>query len=152
MILVLVACIIIGLDQITKYTVSNVLSVGESVPVISGFFNITLIHNPGAAFGLFPNRHVFFLVFSCITFILITKLYFQYARTNTCLKVIFGLIVGGACGNLIDRVLLKYVIDFLDFYILQYHWPAFNVADSAICVGVSLFCLFFFRYKPQHSG
>ena len=152
MLLILIASGIVILDQITKHLVSQFMSIGDSIPVLNGLFNITLVHNCGAAFGLFPNKYIFFYVFSGFTFVLIGIIYFRYARTNRFLQMILALIVGGACGNLIDRVRFHYVIDFLDFYISHYHWPAFNVADSSICVGVGLFSLFFLKHSPDTMG
>lgn len=143
-ILVSLVGFIVSLDQLTKTAITSSFAVGESIDVIKNFFNLTLIHNTGAAFGLLASldpaiREPFFLIIPSIT--LIAILYAFYKLSEEEMLSIFGLvlIVGGAIGNLIDRVRIGYVIDFLDFHWAdKYHFPAFNVADSAICIGVAI--------------
>jgi len=131
---------IVILDQLSKFLVVCTIQLHESIPVINGFFNLVHIRNRGIAFG-FMNRPggnlIFtFLITSTIGAIVLLVLWFLRLK-NENIGIIFGLslIIGGAVGNLIDRLRLREVIDFLDFYIGPYHWPAFNVADSAITVG-----------------
>ncbi|HKK90400.1 MAG TPA: signal peptidase II [Desulfobacteraceae bacterium] len=135
---------VVAADQITKSLVTKFLAVYETVPVITGLFNITHVLNPGGAFGLFAQhsaevRQFFFLFVSTLVAGLILWFYKQTARTHLVLSSALACIFGGAVGNLIDRFRLGKVVDFLDFYIAAWHWPAFNIADSAICVGMAIF-------------
>ena len=136
-----IAGIVIVLDQFTKYLVLQRFSLHESVPVIPGFFNLTYVRNPGAAFGILAGAHgawrtVFFITVSLVALAVIITL---VRKTHDRLPLIaFSLIGGGAVGNLIDRVRSGEVVDFIEWYYRSYHWPAFNIADSAITVGVVL--------------
>ena len=131
--------VVIVLDQITKYYISEHFYVGESVNVIEGFFNFTYARNSGAAFGFggeFHNwlRYALFLalpVFACIwlCYLLLTSV-----KSSLFLFYAYGLILGGAIGNLIDRFRLDYVVDFFDFYYGPHHFATFNIADTAISV------------------
>ncbi|MCL4148584.1 UNVERIFIED_CONTAM: hypothetical protein GTU68_027725 [Idotea baltica] len=149
---IIVAATIFIIDQLSKsYAVSS-LQLYESVNIVPGFFNITLMHNRGIAFGLLSNLsenlRLALLVF--VTFIVLIvvvyKLWDEYKDSLIAVSAL-GLIVGGALGNLYDRAFVGYVVDFIDIYVKQSHWPAFNIADSAICVGVFLLVLndFFFK-------
>ena len=137
------ALTIVIADQISKFAVMNSLRIHESVTVISGFFNLVHLRNRGMAFG-FLNRpdinFTFYLLvaasFVAIVFLLIW--FFRLKEGDTLSVLALSLIMGGAVGNLIDRLRFREVVDFLDFYVGNYHWPAFNVADSAITVGVIL--------------
>jgi len=140
-------------DQISKAVVLKNLPIHDSIPVISGFFSITHIHNPGGAFGFMANqssslRSVIFIIISFLAIGLVYYFYRNTPRTHPWLASGFALIFGGAIGNLIDRVRFGKVIDFLDIYIGSYHWPAFNVADSAISIGVAIF-LFHLLFKKM---
>jgi len=132
---VLIVLGIIFLDRATKIFFSHLLSVGESLPIIRNFLHMTLVHNTGIAFGLFRDQGIVFIIIPIIAvFLLIYNIsYYQRHREEIswtyCLA--FSLILGGAIGNLIDRVYYGYVIDFIDFQI----WPVFNIADSAITIG-----------------
>ena len=150
----IISSAVIVLDQVSKLIVVRTIQIHESVPVINGFFNIVHARNRGMAFGLMNRSHVDFFIYILIAAIIgaIVLLLYWYRRLRTedkRLAVGFSLILGGAVGNLIDRVRSLEVIDFLDFYIGSYHWPAFNIADSAITVGalgIGLYMLF------QHSS
>jgi signal peptidase II len=139
--LLLIAGSIILIDQVTKALVLKELPLYHSVTVIQGFFDLTHIQNPGGAFGFLAGqspfiRKIFFLCISSVVAVLIFFLYRNTPPTHGFLASAFALIFGGAIGNLIDRFRFGQVVDFLDFYAGQYHWPAFNVADSAITVGI----------------
>jgi signal peptidase II len=134
MILRIVAPLII-LDQFSKYLVTRYLSLHQSVPVIPGIFHLTLVHNRGAAFGIMKNQVPVFIATSLFAVYLIyTSLRKSKQKAFSLYEVSLCLILAGALGNLIDRVRVGYVIDFLDFRI----WPVFNIADSAITVGAVL--------------
>lgn len=122
---------ILSLDQLTKFLVTQNLSLNQSVPVIKGIFHLSLIHNRGAAFGVLRNQVPLFIFTSIFAVILI---FLNLKNGKRFYKFSLSLILAGALGNLIDRLFLGYVIDFLDFRI----WPVFNIADSAITIGAVL--------------
>ena len=140
------------LDLFTKYLVEANLSPGEVVEVLPSFFNITLVYNPGAAFGIFGNlsdtlRRVCLSSFSLLAVILLLKLFFVDSRGDALSRFAIVAVLGGALGNLVDRIRYDKVVDFLDFYCGPYHWWTFNIADSAISIGVSL--LIFRMFFPR---
>ncbi|MDC4203085.1 MAG: signal peptidase II [Candidatus Manganitrophus sp.] len=142
------------LDQITKLLIQNAFRLHESVVVIQDFFSLTYIRNPGAAFGLFADqsagfRSVFFLVVSIVALSILLYFLAQTPKEDKSSLVAISLLFGGAVGNLIDRVRMGEVVDFLDFYVGQFHWPAFNVADSAITIGISLLMFNLFWLKKE---
>jgi signal peptidase II len=139
-----ISAIILVLDQVTKAIVLKNFALHESIPVIDGFFNLTYILNPGGAFGLFAEhspgiRKFFFLFVSSFVALMILWLYRKTAHKHRFLSFGLASIFAGAVGNLIDRFRFGKVVDFLDFYLGAYHWPAFNVADSAITIGMAVF-------------
>jgi len=128
-----------------------------SISVIEGFFSITHIRNPGVAFGLFAGHEseykvLFFIVISIIAIIAILVIFHQTPDDKRMVKVGLILIFSGAIGNLIDRILHKEVIDFLDFFYNGSHWPAFNVADSCITIGVSFMIVDLFCGYPEGAS
>ncbi len=153
--LLLIAGTIVIADQITKAVVLAEMALYESINIIPGFFSLTHIHNPGGAFGFLAQqdsavRVAVFLVASTVAIGLIFIFYRQIPRSHPVLASGLALIFGGAIGNLIDRLRFGKVVDFLDFYIGNLHWPAFNVADSAIVVGVTIFLVHLvFRKLPE---
>jgi signal peptidase II len=133
-------------DQLTKALVVDSLRLYESREIIPGFLNLVYVTNSGAAFSILadmnsPWRHYFFLCIGSVALVGLSVAYWKLRNVNRLYSWPLALIAGGAAGNLIDRVRFGSVIDFLDFYVGNYHWPAFNIADSAICVGVGLFLL-----------
>ncbi len=140
-----VAAVIIFLDQLTKWLIIPALPQQGSVTIIDGFFNLVHIYNRGAAFG-FLNRSDIewqFWLFLVATLIAALAIYYLVRTSKHCVLLFMGLglVLGGALGNLIDRIRFRAVVDFLDFYVGAWHWPAFNVADIAICIGALLTCL-----------
>lgn len=137
------AMIIVLIDQMTKYWIGNLLYHEQMMP-ITPFFNLVLVYNQGAAFGLFAEAsgwqfYLFTTLALGISVILLLLLHKHHQEIW--LSRALSLILGGAIGNVIDRFLHGHVIDFIDIYYQHYHWPAFNVADSAICVGAALLML-----------
>lgn len=133
------AALIVAADQLTKLLAVTRLKPVGSVAVIPDFFNLSYVENPGAAWGMLAGRQFFLIAFSLITlgFLLWKrKQLFQSLWGGT---LTLSLITGGVIGNLIDRIRLTYVIDFLDFHWYAAHFPAFNIADASICCGVFLF-------------
>ena len=133
-------------DQLTKAWIVGSLRLFESVEIVPGFFNLVYVTNNGAAFSLLANvdapwRHYFFLVIGTLALIGLTIAYWKLRKVHRYYSLALAFIAGGAAGNLIDRIRFGSVIDFLDFYVDRYHWPAFNVADSAICVGAGIFLI-----------
>jgi signal peptidase II len=153
--LAIVAGLIVLADQVSKAFILKYVSLHHSIPIIANLFNITHIRNPGGAFGLMAHmstamRTVVFVFISSLAVGLIFYFYKKTAGTLSFLATGFALIFGGAIGNLIDRIRYGNVVDFLDFYIGNYHWPAFNIADSAITVGVFIFLFYLlFRKMPE---
>jgi signal peptidase II len=146
LLLLLPACLVIVADQLTKWLIMSRFELHEIKPVVPGFFNLTYLHNRGAAFGLLASADPawqpwFFIVIACAALVFIGFAFRQYRSRSALYVYAFALIAGGAAGNLIDRLRYGSVVDFLDFYVAAYHWPAFNVADSAIVVGAGLFLL-----------
>ena len=140
-----IAVAIAAIDQLTKLLVVRVVGVDEKRVVVDNFFNLVCFGNTGAAWGIFRDYNTLLAVISILTILVLYLLRhsFQLQRKSSC--VALGLIAGGIAGNLIDRVRVGHVIDFLDFYVGRHHWPAFNVADSAICIGVVLYVIISWR-------
>ena len=142
--LAVIAGLVILLDQVTKALILHYLPLHQNVAVIPGFFDITHIHNPGGAFGFLSGvssklRSVIFLFISSLAVGLIFYFYKKTPSSLPWLSAAFALIFGGAIGNLVDRLRFGVVVDFLDLYIGNWLWPAFNIADSAITVGIIVF-------------
>jgi len=129
------------LDQFTKYLITSRMLLGESLPIFPPVFYITYILNPGAAFGMLANRTTFFIVLSLLVIVAVLVMYRYLPKEKTLMTLAIGLVLGGALGNLIDRVRLGRVIDFLDFRV----WPIFNLADSAIVIGALLIMIDIWR-------
>jgi signal peptidase II len=139
------------IDQVTKALVVHYMTLHEMVEVIPGLFNIVYWRNPGAAFGMFKDGGILMVIFLTgitLAAIVIIAILLRYAG-DTSTRVALSLIAGGAVGNLIDRLRFGEVVDFLDFYVGRYHWPAFNVADSAITLGVFIFLYLFYVKRPE---
>lgn len=138
-----IAALIVLLDQLSKIFILNLLSTDPSIP-ISHFFNLALAYNTGAAFSFLANgtgwqRYLLSFIGVIATLVILYLLNRHREQRLFCCAL--SLILGGAIGNLIDRMMYGYVIDFLDFYIKSWHWPTFNIADSAITIGATLFIL-----------
>lgn len=130
--------LVVALDQLSKIWVSGSLAMYETIPVVP-MFNITLAHNTGAAFSFLAHadgwQRWFFVAIAIVVSVAIVIWLTRLQSEQKWVAVALALVLGGALGNLWDRVYLGYVVDFLDVYYNQWHWPAFNIADSAICVG-----------------
>ncbi len=148
------AALCLVLDQLTKILILNTVELHTSIPVISGFFNIVHIKNYGAAFGFLNNSQTEwqFYFFALTMFIAFVMVYFiaKTSKYNKMLFIALGLLLGGAIGNFIDRLLFRAVTDFLDFQIGYYHWPAFNIADIGITLGA--FVAMYFLYVADKKA
>jgi len=138
-----IAVLVLLLDRLTKWLVQDRISLHESISVLPGFFRLTHVQNQGAAFGLFAEspsewKVAMLILFSVAALAIVSALLWKNSHALTVTGIGLALIMGGALGNLWDRLRDGRVIDFLDFYVGRYHWPAFNIADSAIVAGALL--------------
>ena len=155
-ILTAVTLAVLVLDQATKVYIDRTMQLYQSIPVINGLFSITYMRNKGAAFSFlssFDYRRPFFILVSLVAVIAILVAYRKLRDDQRFASFSLALILSGAVGNMIDRIRLGEVIDFLDVFWQTHHWPAFNVADSAICVGVFLLAIdMFIEERRQKNG
>ncbi len=147
---------VICADQLSKLWIVNSFQLLEIREVVPGFFNLVYVTNTGAAFSMFadidsPLRHYGFLLVGILAIIGLTVYYASIKEQNRLFFIAAGLIAGGAAGNLIDRIRYGSVVDFLDFYLGNSHWPAFNLADSAICIGAGLFLVIQYLVSRQET-
>ena len=146
--------VIVAFDQLTKFIVDRSMPLHHSIPVIDNLFSLTYIRNTGAAFGFLAGsaaafRLPFLIVFSLVAIGFVVAMLRRLPERETGLVTALAFILGGAIGNLIDRFAYGEVIDFLDFYWSGYHWPAFNVADSFITMGVGITVFYLIKAKGQ---
>ena len=151
-ILFLTVALIVLTDQFTKTYITATMTLHSSSVIIKGLLNLTYVRNPGAAFGFLANaspwfRTVFFVIVAVLAIGLIIYYIWESRDDEPGLVFALSLILAGASGNLIDRIRFGEVVDFIDFYISAYHWPAFNVADSAISVGAIILIIEVIRRK-----
>jgi signal peptidase II len=152
----LISVVVILLDRVTKLWVASHIKLGEAIVIIPKVFRLTHVLNTGAAFSMFESSpspgliRDLLISFSIVAVVAVVAVLSKTGKTLTLTSVALALILGGAVGNLYDRIHLKYVIDFLEVHIVHYHWPDFNVADSAIVIGACLLLLEMLR--PQSSG
>jgi signal peptidase II len=149
----IIAGTVLFLDQYTKYLVETRIRLHEVIPVVPGFFNLTHVRNPGAAFSLLADAPAMFrtIFFLSATIIAVAVIIALVRKTHEWLLVsAFALIMGGALGNVIDRVRYGEVVDFIQWFYHSYYWPSFNIADSAITIAVVLLAIeMLFAKKPQ---
>lgn len=139
--IILISIILLCIDQISKLLVVNILTKTESITIIKNFFYLTYINNDGAAFSILVGKRIFLILVAILVIILLLY-YIKKNNIQNKLEIIsLSLILGGSLGNLIDRVVRGYVIDFLDFKIFNYNFPIFNLADTFIVIGVFLLLL-----------
>jgi signal peptidase II len=148
---------VLFLDQWTKGLITRTFDVHQSSTVVANFFDVTYVRNSGAAFGLFASvdsslKAVILNTVAVLVFLVVSGYALRTSHKSVRLQTGFALILGGAVGNLLDRVRFGYVVDFLDFSIAGHHWPAFNVADSAICIGVGLLFLDMLRSEEERPA
>nr|WP_275899530.1 signal peptidase II [Bacillus piscicola] len=141
---------IIGLDQVSKYFVAKNMEIGESIEIIPSFFYLTSHRNAGAAFGILQGQMAFFYIITVAVIIAVIYYLHKFGKDSQMIGVTLALILGGAIGNFIDRVLYGEVVDFFNVYIFNYNYPIFNIADSALVVGVVL--LFIKMVQDEWKG
>jgi signal peptidase II len=150
---VVVAGTVIALDQLTKWLVrQEFLHTGDSRTLIPGLFDLCYIRNIGAAWGVLSGWQPFLIVFSLVAMTLLVWRRHALLGDLSLRWLVLGLLLGGICGNLIDRIRLRYVVDFLYFHWGPHYFPAFNVADSSICIGVGLFILLQWREERRRKA
>jgi signal peptidase II len=147
-----IAAAVFALDRLTKHWAVDLLQPYHPVPVMP-FLNLTLVYNPGAAFSLLSDaggwQRWFFAIFSGIVALLLVVWLYRLPREQLWMPAALSLILGGALGNLWDRLTIGFVVDFIDIYYGQWHWPAFNIADAAISTGAVMLLLSALRPVPQ---
>ena len=135
------AFLVILIDQISKFIIRNSMHLSQSIPVVKNIFHITYIQNLGAGFGILQQQTLFLILVSAIVVSVILFYSKRIGKKDRLLQIIAGIVLGGTVGNLIDRIIYGYVIDFLDFRI----WPVFNIADSAVTIGVILLIAYYWK-------
>jgi signal peptidase II len=137
----LLALLIAVADQASKQWIRDTYALGESRPIIESFFHFTYLRNTGAAWGMFSGNNIWLAVLSLVVLVLMVLFRRAFLGNTWEHRLALGLLAGGIIGNVFDRLKLGYVTDFLDFFWRGHHFPAFNIADSAICVGVTFYIL-----------
>ena len=152
-----ISALVVLFDRITKHIVARQLPNGQTFTVIPGIFRISDVHNTGAAFSMFAEnaspttvRNIM-IAFSAVAVFMLLGMLWRVGRVLSVTSVALALILGGAFGNLYDRIRYHYVIDFLEVRIIHYHWPDFNLADSCIVIGACLLLIEIFRPQPTDS-
>ena len=146
------ACVILLLDQISKALIRSQMELREMIPLLGDLLRLRYVHNAGAAFGLFQGSRMLFIIISLISIAVVLYLIisgrYQFRGSRTA----FGMILGGALGNLIDRVWMKEVVDFLDMGIGSHRWPTYNVADIGVTLGVLYLAATFLTTEREHGA
>jgi signal peptidase II len=138
---VLLILAVVALDQITKYAIEAQLSLGQSIEIIKGFFSLTYARNTGAAWSILTGQMTFFYIVSAIALVVMTYFLFKTDKKENLQRIALALLIAGTLGNFIDRLMFQYVRDFLDFIIIGYDFPIFNVADISLNVAIGLLIL-----------
>lgn len=150
--IIILSIILLVIDQISKILVVKLIDINQCVEVIKNFFYLTYTHNTGAAFSILTGQRIFLILIAIVILIIL----FNYIRKNKVKEKIdiisFSLIIGGSLGNLIDRIIRGYVVDFLDFKIFGYNFPVFNLADTFIVIGVFLLLIVTFRKERSNDN
>jgi len=149
----LIAAFLIGLDQLTKFLVVTRMEEGESIPILGKYFAITSHRNSGAAWGMLQGQMIFFYIITVVVLAILVYVYIREAKDNLLLQSAIVMLIAGSLGNFIDRILFQEVVDFVDVLLIFYDFPIFNVADSALTVGVVLMIVeFFFMGKGEKDA
>jgi signal peptidase II len=154
MFVLLLGLAVLILDQLTKQGIRASFVYGDSRPVIDGLFNLVYVRNDGAAWNLLSGHSIVLILISVVVLVLLVIYRRSFLQEQFLHKILLGLMIGGIVGNLVDRIRFGWVTDFLDFHIGTHHWPAFNVADSAICIAVGLYIItnLFHEKKKRRAG
>ena len=147
----IIIILFLGLDLISKYLVTKNMFVGESIKIINNFFSITYVKNTGAAWSILSSNTWIVTAISILIIIGIIFYIYKYASKNKLEVIALSMILGGAMGNLIDRIMNGYVVDFLDFNLFGWNYPIFNLADTFIVIGVILYIIYVWRNKDGRN-
>ena len=139
--------IFVVIDQIIKYIISNSIKLGSEIKVINKFFYITNVHNDGAAFSMFSGNVIFLILMTLVALIIIYKFFIKDKELSKKDVILISMLIGGILGNFIDRMVFRYVIDYLEFIIFGYYFPIFNFAD--ICIVLSIIGILLFSFKEE---
>lgn len=150
----LLASVVCFLDQLHKWYMIEIVDIANHPPIeVTGFFNLVMVWNRGASFGMGGSAEHAFWIFSSLTVLIVSVLLWWLRKAPSMLMMLaLGLIIGGAIGNLIDRIRFGAVADFFDFHLYGYHWPAFNIADSAVFLGAFMLILDSIKTKPHTAN
>ena len=152
MLVLLIGLAVLLLDQVTKQAIRAGFVYGESRPVIEGFFNLVYVRNDGAAWNILSGHGIVLILISLTVMVLLFVYRDHFLQGKKLHHVLLGLMMGGIAGNLIDRIRFGWVTDFLDFQFGSYHYPSFNVADSAICIAVGLYVISNLFQRKEEKG
>lgn len=144
--------LVVLIDQSSKLMARRYLLPGESRPIIPGFFNLAHARNTGAVWGILQQQNEWLILFSLVVLLLVAIFYRRLVGESSWLSFAMGCMVGGISGNLVDRIRLGWVTDFLDFYVGAYHWPCFNIADAAICAGAAIYFISLLRSPVEGNS
>lgn len=147
----IISCIFILIDQITKGIIDTYLTLNKSIIVIKNFFYLTNVHNKGAAWGIFDDKIYLLIGVSVIALVIVYNFLCTF-KENKRNNIAFGILLGGIIGNLIDRIFIGYVRDFIDVYIGNYNFPVFNISDSCIVIGTVLLIYAIIKGEDKKSG
>lgn len=143
--IIIITIISVAIDQIVKYLVLSNLTLYKRNPIIDNFFNITYVQNNGAAWGILSNNIILLIIITILALVFIASCIFKDKNISKLDITLYGMLLGGILGNLIDRVFRGYVIDFLDFTIFNYNFPVFNIADMLIVISVVIMIITYIR-------
>ncbi|NHZ85525.1 MAG: signal peptidase II [Planctomycetia bacterium] len=150
MIVLIISLILVLIDQISKYLIRSTMELHETIPVIKNFFHLTYVSNDGMAFGInFPGGIYIFTVVSFLLTIFLIAYLWNERKGNIILRISLAMIIAGAIGNFVDRLIFKEVVDMFDFIFWGYHWYIFNIADSSVTVGMILYLTYSFFLQPK---
>ncbi|MBN2702788.1 MAG: signal peptidase II [Pontiellaceae bacterium] len=155
MLALIIGISVVLLDQITKQLIRASFCYRDSLPIIDGFFNLVYVRNDGAAWNILSGHGIILVLISSVVLVLVLIYRRSFLTDSLLHRIILGILIGGIAGNLIDRIRFGWVTDFLDFEFGSYHYPSFNVADSAICIAVGLYMISTFiahKNKKQTGG
>jgi len=144
--------LLVALDQVTKFAIESKLALFESIEIIKGFFSITHVTNTGAGWSILEGQMYFFYFMTAVALVVMTYFLIKADKHDYLLRLALVLIIAGALGNFIDRLMFQHVRDFLDFNIFGYDFPVFNVADSELTIGVALMAFDILFVKEQNHG
>lgn len=150
--IVIISSIIFVIDQIIKLIISNFLEINHGISIINDFFSLMYVRNYGAAFSIFNGNRLFLIIVSILSVILIYKFLLKDKKIGKLESVIYGVLLGGLFGNLLDRIILGYVIDYLSFKIFGYYFPVFNFADMCIVISTVFLILIVGSEKNENNS